>query len=323
MRLADRIRYHAYVQWIAADQWNRVRSEGARVGIFGDLPFMVSGHSADVWSRQHEFRHDASIGVPPDAASLEGQDWGLPAPRWDVSAGNGFSWQRQRSERCAALFDGFRVDHVVGFYRTCVRERDATWSLEPSGEADQRRQGETLLRIFSSAGPMVYAEDLGTVPDFVRESMTALGMPGLKVLRWERRWDEPAQPFRDPSTLPAASVATTGTHDTETLAGWWDAADLEERRQCAATAAMQAAGLQHDAPFSPVVRDALLRGLFAAGSDLAILPIQDLFGWRDRINDPEATANWTWRLPWPVEDLVAEPAAVERAAFLRAIVPGR
>jgi 4-alpha-glucanotransferase len=325
VRLAERIRYHAYVQWVAADQWNRLRPDGGSVGIFGDLPFMVSGHSADVWSRQDEFRLDASIGVPPDPVSLEEQDWGLPAPRWDVSAANGFAWQRQRSERCADLFDGFRVDHLVGFYRTCVRERDATWSLEPPRKTDQRRQGEALLRIFSSAGAMVYAEDLGTVPDFVRESMTGLGIPGMKVLRWERLWDEPVQPFRDPSTFPAASVATTGTHDTETLAGWWDAADAEERRQCAGTATMQAAGLRPDAPFSAEVRDALLRGLFAAGSDVAILPIQDVFGWRDRINDPAAaaTANWGWRLPWPVEDLVAEPAAVERAAFLRAIVPGR
>ena len=287
---------------------------------------MVSGHSADVWSRQDEFRLDASIGVPPDPVSLEEQDWGLPAPRWDVSAANGFAWQRQRSERCADLFDGFRVDHVVGFYRTSVRERDATWSLEPARKTDQRRQGEALLRIFSSAGAMVYAEDLGTVPDFVRESMTGLGMPGMKVLRWERLWVEPVQPFRDPVHLSSASVATTGTHDTETLAGWWDAADAEERRQ-----------LRRDADHAgrrPSPRCAVLRSRSGTPCCEAcsrpartslILPIQDVFGWRDRINDPAAaaTANWGWRLPWPVEDLVAEPAAVERAAFLRAIVPGR
>ena len=125
-RLADDIRYHAYVQWIAADQWDRARGEAcAPVGIFGDLPFMVSGHSADVWSRQDEFRHDASIGVPPDTASPEGQDWGMPATAMGRQrSAQDFAWQRQRAERCAALFDGYRVDHVVGFYRTCVRERD-------------------------------------------------------------------------------------------------------------------------------------------------------------------------------------------------------
>jgi 4-alpha-glucanotransferase len=285
----------------------------------------VSGHSADVWSRQDEFRSDASIGVPPQAPSLAGQDWGLPAPRWEVSAARGFGWQRQRAERCSALFDGYRVDHVVGFYRTGVREQGGKWRFDPLDEAAQRHQGETLLAILSRAGAWVYAEDLGVVPDWVRESMADVGVPGLKVLRWERRWDEPAQPFRDPSAFPRASVVTTGTHDTETLAGWWDSATPDERRQCAATASMQAAGLRDDLPFCPSVRDALLRGVFSAGSDFAILPVQDVFGWRDRINDPaaEAGANWTWRLPWPVEDLSANPGSVERAAFLRAIAKGR
>lgn len=320
-RLADRIRYHAYVQWIAGEQWTRLRHECAPVGIFGDFPFMVSGHSADVWSRQHEFRLDAAVGVPPDAASPAGQDWGLPAYRWDVSAAGGHAWLRQRSERCASLFDGFRVDHVAGFYRTFVRERDGATAFVPPDEADQRRQGETLLELFASAGARIIAEDLGTVPDFVRESMANLRVPGLKVLRWERQWDEPGRPFRDPPTYPRDSVATTGTHDTETLAEWWDTADPHERSQCAETPAMRAAGLQPDAPFSPSVRDALLRGLLSARSDFVILPVQDIFGWRGRINDPAAagTANWTWRLPWPVEDLLTEPEAVERAAFVKSL----
>jgi 4-alpha-glucanotransferase len=242
----------------------------------------------------------------------------LPAYRWDVSAAGGHAWLRQRSERCAALFDGFRVDHVAGFFRTFVRERDGTTSFVPADEADQRRQGETLLQLFASAGARIIAEDLGTVPDFVRESLSALEIPGLKVLRWERQWDEPEQPFRDPTTYPRHSVATTGTHDTETLAAWWDAADAGERGRLAATPAMQAAGLEPDAGFSTSVRDALMKGLYSAASDLVILPIQDIFGWRDRINDPAAAGpvNWTWRLPWPVEDLLAEPEALERAAFL-------
>lgn len=319
-RLGERIRYHSYVQWVADVQWRQARrSSGAR--IFGDFPFMVSGHSADVWARQQEFRLDASVGVPPDATSPEGQDWGLPAYRWDVCAAGGYEWLRQRTTRAAALYDGFRVDHLVGFYRTYVRERDGSAAFLPAAEDDQLRQGESLLRIFAGAGSTIVAEDLGTVPGFVRASLARMEVPGMKVLRWEREWDEPQQPFRDPPSYPAASVATTGTHDTETLAQWWEGAPREERVQCAAAPAMRAAGLDPDAPFSAPVRDALLQAVVRAGSNMLILPIQDIFGWADRINDPADSSgrNWTWRLPWPVEDLLVEPEAVARAAFLRSL----
>lgn len=320
LRLARGIRYHAYVQWIAHDQWTLARRDSEST-LVGDFPFMVSGHSADVWARQHDFRPDASVGTPPDASCPEGQDWGLPPYRWDVCAQGGYAWLRDRAARCAALFDGFRVDHVVGFYRTYVRERDGTGAFTPAAEPDQLAQGEAILRAIAQPGAQLIAEDLGTVPDFVRESLARAGVPGLKVLRWERRWDEPGRPFRDVTEYPKVSVATTGTHDTDTLAQWWDAADGHERAQCAAMPAMRGAGLDAGAPFSPAVRDALLRGLFAASSGYVLLPIQDVFGWPDRINDPAAgsTVNWTWRLPWPADSLLSQPEAVERADFLRSL----
>jgi len=91
-------------------------------GVFGDFPFMVSGDSADVWARQKDFRFDASVGAPPDAFSETGQDWGFPAYRWRDIAAGGFRWLAQRARRNAALYDGYRVDHLVGFFRTYVRE---------------------------------------------------------------------------------------------------------------------------------------------------------------------------------------------------------
>lgn len=320
LRLARPIRYHAYVQWVAHEQWVRARQE-SESAIVGDFPFMVSGHSADVWARQHDFRLDAAVGTPPDASSPQGQDWGLPPYRWDACREGGYGWLRERAARCAELFDGIRVDHVVGFYRTYVRERDGTGAFTPAGERDQLAQGEAIVAAIGGAGARLIAEDLGMVPDFVRESLARLGVPGLKVLRWERRWDEPERPFRDVTEYPVTSVATTGTHDTETLAEWWDAAGRDERRQCAAMPAMRAAGLDGDSSFSPAVRDALLRGLFSAVSAFVVVPIQDVFGWRGRVNDPAAGSaeNWTWRLPWPVEALVSEAEAVGRADFLRSI----
>lgn len=320
-RLADRLLYYAWVQWLADDQWQRARRDCGEVGIFGDFPFMVSGDSADVWSRQHEFRVDASVGVPPDAFSETGQNWGLPAYRWDVVAAGGYEWLRQRTRRCAELYDGFRVDHLVGFYRTFVRERDGRTHFLPPDEPSQRVQGERLLTIFGEAGSRIVAEDLGTVPDFVRESLAGLRVAGLKVLRWEREWRTPGRPFRNPADYPVLSVALSGTHDTESMAEWWDEAGPSERRMAEDIPALREAGCRPDEPYSPKLRDALLECLFGAASDLLLLPMQDVFGWRDRVNTPAVVddTNWTWRLPWPVEDLMTEPSSRERAAFLASL----
>jgi len=150
-------------------------------------------------------------------------------------------------------------------------------------------------------------------------------VPGYKVFRWERVWHLEGQPFLDPVDYPALSVATSGTHDTEPMAVWWAAAPKDEREAVLAIASLQARlgsadrRLALDAPNLPAaVRDTLIEMLYAAGSDLLILPIQDVFGWRDRINQPATvnTSNWRWRLPWLVDRLTKEPEAVETAARL-------
>jgi len=309
--------YRSWLQWIADEQWQRARAECGDIAILGDFPFIVSGDSADVWARQREFRLDASVGTPPDAFSATGQDWGLPVYRWDVIAPN-YEWLHQRARRSAELYDGFRVDHLVGFYRTYVRERDGTAGFFPEDEPSQTAQGERLLGLFGEYGALIVAEDLGSVPEFVRESMARLNVPGYKVLRWERFWDEPGKPFRDPGTYPAVSLATSSTHDTETLAEWWDAATMEERTAIVAVPSLPD-GCDPSVAFCDSVRDALLHALCSAGSNLVLIPVQDVFGWRDRINTPAVVddINWTWRLPWLVEDLQSQPIAHERARFLR------
>ena len=295
--------------------------------LFGDLPFMVSGDSADVWARQDEFRLDASVGVPPDAFSETGQDWGMPVYRWDVLAQRDFDWLRDRARRNATLFDGYRIDHLVGFYRTYFRPHDGTLpQFIPAGEPEQTALGESVIEVLRAAGVYVTAEDLGTVPDFVRESLARLRVPGYKVFRWERRWHDEGQPFRDPLEYPCVSVATSGTHDTEPMELWWESAPREERELVLAIPSIHAR-MEHEdrvaALEQPVlthtVREALLDALYASGSNLVILPIQDVFGWRDRINRPAIidASNWTWRLPWLSDRLSMEPKAMAVAAQLR------
>lgn len=318
-RLEREIQYRAWLQWIADEQWHRARRDAEPVAILGDFPFVVSAHSADVWARQHEFRLDASVGTPPDAFSETGQDWGLPLYRWNVIEQGGYEWLKQRAQRSADLYDGFRVDHLIGFYRTYYRERDKRAAFAPPDEPSQIAQGERILRVLAGFGTQIVAEDLGSIPDFVRESLARLHVPGYKVLRWERQWDTEGKPFRDPTAFPSLSLATTGTHDTETMAEWWDEADLDERCMALDWPALHAAGFKPDARFDDRLRDALLQTLFTAGSNLIVVPIQDVFGWKDRINTPAVVddVNWRWRLPWPVERLGNERQPHERASFLR------
>lgn len=276
------ITYRAYLQWLAAEQWAEAKRRAWPMRVFGDLPFMISADSPDVWARQQEFRFDATVGVPPDAFSETGQDWGLPPWRTEVMRAGDFQWMRARARRYADLYDGYRIDHLVGLYRLYVRpiDKGVPAFFDPADEAAQIELGETLVQILrGTAGhPEVIAEDLGSVPPFVRESMARLDLPGLKVLRWERHWDREGQPPIDPAEFPERSVATTGTHDIEPLAATAEGASAEQRT-------------------------AILKSLLSAGSCLALVPLQDVFGWTERINTPAVVdeLNWTWKLPWPVD----------------------
>jgi 4-alpha-glucanotransferase len=323
--LASEIQFHQYLQWIADCQWRRARADAHGVALLGDLPFMVDGDSADVWSHQDQFRLDATVGAPPDAFSATGQDWGMPVYRWDVIASGGFAWLRDRARRNADLYDGFRVDHVVGFYRTYGRPKgEGEPFFTPSDEPDQLALGERILNVFREPGAHVIAEDLGIIPDFVRASMSRLGVPGFRVFRWERVWHVAGQPFRDPSEYPALSVAVSGTHDTDTLAAWWDSVADDERHHILElpTVRRVSAGAPAltSSAYGPALRDLLLETLVASGSDLTLFPVQDVFGWRDRINVPATVnaSNWTFRLPWLVDRLDEVPEARERQASLRA-----
>ena len=320
--LMHEVLFYQYIQWQAAVQWRAARDRSHGVALFGDLPFMVDGDSADVWARQYQFRLDASIGAPPDAFTTKGQNWGMPLYRWDVIAGEHFRWMHERVRRSADLYDGYRVDHLVGFYRTFAWPKNGGEPFfTPPDEQTQIALGERLLTIFREAGSTIIAEDLGTVPDFVRASLARLSVPGFRVLRWERHWHKERQPFRDPAEYPANSVATSGTHDTEAMAVWWNHAAADEREQVASLPTVRniAGGRDLTAEsYNPAVRDVLLEALFASGSSLLLLPWIDAFGWSDRINQPATVGaeNWTFRLPWPSDRLDEIPAACERQEAL-------
>lgn len=312
-----------WLQWVAQRQWEAARRALDDIALVGDLPFMVSADSADVWAHQHLFSREASVGTPPDAFSETGQDWGLPVYRWEAMRADDFGWLRARARRMAAMFDGFRIDHLVGFYRTYWRPADGTTPFfVPDQEPEQRRLGEETIAAFASAGAALIAEDLGTIPDFVRESLQALQLPGYKVMRWERDWHAPGQPFHDPEHYAAASLATTGTHDTDMLAEWWETAPEEEKTALLRIPRLREFGFGPSSPFDARLRDALIDALLHAGSDLVIFPLQDLFGWRDRINVPATVGpqNWSWATPIPVDQLLDHAEGLERAETLQRMI---
>ncbi len=318
--LEQEVLFHQYVQWLADAQWEQAREALGDIRVFGDFPFMVSVDSADVWAHQTAFRFDRTVGTPPDAFSETGQDWGLPVYRWDVMEASGDRWLRHRARRMSRLYDGYRVDHLVGFFRTYSRALgEVLGGFEPETVAEQRAQGERVLRIFIETGAQVTAEDLGSIPDFVRASLAALEVPGYKVLRWERDWNAPGRPFHPPPEYPKVSVATTSTHDIEPLALWWEVIDDDERAAMLKAMRLQAPPNAH---FDGRLHRALLEHAGSAGSDLLLLPVQDVFGWPDRINVPATVGehNWTWKLPLSVEALGSDPAAVEAADQLRVVL---
>jgi len=322
--LAAVIDKYVYWQFLAHRQWAELRAHARASGVKlgGDLAFSPARDSAEVWANQELFDLQRTVGAPPDAFNPKGQHWGLPAPRWDRIRADGFGLLRKRVRQARELYDLIRVDHLVGMFRTFSFDlvSQAEGSFSPVAEPEQRAQGEAVLHaILDEADPaIVIAEDLGVIPPFVRASLNTLCVPGYKVMRWEKIAESaPVHAFISPADYPELSLATTGTHDTDTLAEWWDEAPADERARMLALLALSADHAEFDK-----VRDAMLAALYASPSRLVIIPIQDLFGWHERINLPGTVgpANWSWRLPLAIEDLRRDPTLAARMAQLREMV---
>ena len=324
--LAEPIAKYIYWQFLAHRQWAELRIHARARGVLlgGDLAFSPGRDSAEVWARQSQFDLARTVGAPPDGFNPQGQRWGLPMPRWERIRADRFALLRERTRHACVLYDFVRVDHVVGLYRTFSfgLAPEAEGGFSPAAEPEQRAQGEAVMgAILEEAGEaIVVAEDLGVIPLFVRISLSAMGVPGYKVMRWEKVGEgASAGEFISPADYPELSLATTGTHDTDTLAQWWDEAPADERARMLRLLTLSAASASGAETGFDEVRDAILKALYAAPSRLVIIPIQDLFGWRERINFPGTVgpANWSWRIPLAIEEMLGDPALAARMAQLR------
>jgi 4-alpha-glucanotransferase len=319
-RLGARVRYHAWLQWIAEQQWNAARAQAKTRGVLlcGDEPFIIGQDSSDCWAHPDILRRDARLGVPPDDFSATGQDWGLPYFDFAAMEKEDYAWLKKRAQKAASYYDLRRVDHAVGYFRQWIRdEQTPTGRFIPPDEATWRRHGEKHFQLLSH-GAGIVAEDLGVIPPFVREILARMKLPGYRVMRWER--DDTV--YRDPHKYPAVSLATTGTHDTDTMAEWWEGATDEERAG-AAKAWPEFQGVAVTREFTPDVHRALLASALNSGSELCVLPWQDILGTRDRINLPGSMsdANWAYRIAQDVDALLTDEqtrTAAERLSWLTA-----
>jgi 4-alpha-glucanotransferase len=290
------INFFKYIQWEIEKQWKKAREKAieSKIKFFGDLPFMVNQESADVWARQEDFRIDLEAGAPPDAFSETGQKWGLPAYNWPNVEKNNFEWWRMKVKKFSEFYDIFRIDHMVGFFRTWVipKNPDLKPNFDVLDPLAQENRGRNFLKAVISASPMLpIAEDLGVIPKFVYKVLKELHVCGYKVLRWEKNEDNT---YKDPKDYDEISLATTATHDHEPMALWWEIAEKKEKDLF-----WRMIANEEKAPHSyKNAKDKVIEKAFTARSRFLLFPMQDLIGSKERINEPNTVGvhNWTYRL---------------------------
>ena len=263
--------------------------------MFGDIPFGTNLDSAEVWSERENFRLDLSVGAPPDQFSTKGQSWGLPAYNWEQFRQDNFNLWRRKIRRAVELYDVFRLDHLVGFFRTYVFANGSdTGFFDVAEEQAQIDRGYAFLRMVldSANGAMPVGEDLGVIPNYVRRMLVDLKIAGYKVLRWER---EDNGYYREPRNYPVVSLATTSTHDTETLRGWWETEVPWEKAHIWEMISTQKT--DGNVPFNLDTQRTILWRVLTSASALTMFSWQDIIGTLDRVNTPGTVGeeNWTYR----------------------------
>lgn len=224
---AQEMHFHTFLQFLAFEQWKTVKEFADKRHLFlkGDVPILINRDSVDVWRHGELFLPALAAGAPPDMYSVDGQCWGFPVYNWTTLEEQNFSWWKMRLHVVEKLYHIFRIDHVVGFFRIWViadGKKNSEGFYIPEEKHAWLQQGEKVLRMMLiSCSALPIGEDLGVVPDEVRTSLTHLGIPGTKVLRWERRWNEDLS-FIPPTQYNPLSMICLSTHDSQTLAQWWE-----------------------------------------------------------------------------------------------------
>ena len=293
--LADDVEYHNFIQFLFFKQWGDVKRYANENGIkiIGDIPIFVAADSSDAWANPEIFLFDEErkpvkvAGVPPDYFSATGQLWGNPLYNWQKLKETNYSWWVERVRANLSTCDIIRIDHFRGF--------EAYWAVPYGDDTAINGQWEPgpgidlFNAIKSQLGELpIIAEDLGLMTQGVIDLREATGFPGMKILGFA--FDSGEENDYLPHTYTKNCVVYTGTHDNDTLIGWFQKAKEEDRQF--------ARDYLNSRSDDEIHWDAI-RGAWSSVANMAISPVQDFLGLGSeaRINTPGVAAgNWQWRL---------------------------
>ncbi len=344
----ESVAFHQFLQWLAAQgldhAQNRGRRAGMTLGLIADLAVGTDAAGSHVWSDQDEFLHGLEIGAPPDLYSAHGQAWGIAAFSPDGLRRHGYRAWLQVLRAVLAQTGGVRIDHVLGLNRLWLIPQGAS----PTAGAYLRFPFDDMMRLIAleswRARAIVIGENLGTVPDGFNARLSQRGLLGISVLWFERDRDPAGgETFRAAGEWSRDAIATTGTHDLPTMAGWWSGRDLEWREQLEllepGLSGAQARRQRQDerealwqlwcatgvssgvcpAPDSLAPVPAALAFIGSTAAPLVLIPLEDLLGLREQPNLPgtiDIHPNWRRRLSLAVDTLFESHEVVQRIAAL-------
>jgi 4-alpha-glucanotransferase len=293
--MADDLMMRRVLQFAFAEQWRALRHYCAQrsIRIMGDIAIFVNYDSADVWMHPELFRLDGNrnpevvSGVPPDFFSATGQRWGNPLYRWDVMRQQGYAWWVARLRAATQHCDYIRLDHFRGFaqfWEIAASEPTAIHGHWVDGPKD-----DLFVKVREALGGLpFFAEDLGYITPDVHALRRRLQIPGMAVLQFG--FGDVGAHMYLPQQLTPDTVVYTGTHDNDTLVGWWSSgATPDERRHAEAYFGCAADGMHWS----------FVRAAQGSVANLSVIPLQDILGLGSeaRMNTPsENDGNWRWRL---------------------------
>lgn len=312
----ERCDYYLFLQYLCFEQMSSVHAFAKQEGIklMGDIPILISLESADVWAERSYFNTKFAAGVPPDQYNEEGQYWGFPLYNWETIIKDHFSFWERRLKVAEHFYDLYRLDHIVGFFHIWAIQRGGL-AIEghylPSQKEIYLKQGTHILSSLLQFTSMIpIGEDLGTIPQSVRDIMADLEISSTKVIRWEKDW-EGSEDFTPIEDYPALSLTTLSTHDSETLGMWWTLFPDEALLFC------KNFDLEYEPTFSYTLRKKVLMLSHKTQSCFHINLLQEYLNlfpqlsWdnpdQERINIPGKvlSTNWTYRYKPYLEEIIA------------------
>ncbi len=295
LRLEDEIGFWVYLQYRFFEQWVALKTYANKNGvkIIGDIPIYVAEDSADVWAHHEILQLDEDrlpikvAGCPPDYFAKKGQLWGNPVYDWEALREQNYDWWIARMRHAFSLYDMVRIDHFrafSAFYTIPYGNEDAVigeWMPGPGMDffkVLKQELGEEL--------PII-AEDLGFLDDEVRALLRDTGFPGMKVMQFGLTPGQNSEYL--PHNFSKNSVAYLGTHDNDTLCGWFE----KESKSVQEFACSYMRTTKENYP------QGFLEALYASPADTVILTMQDLLqlGSDARMNTPSTMGkNWCWQM---------------------------